>query len=456
MQDHASASAPSQSSQTRVRAVIHPYLDFWLLGGASVAIWMIMIVSDFIRGGNTTVETRFLQIGAAFSLLTLICNHPHFIISYQFGYGRGLKFIRQHWFALIVVPLALLSLFASAFFSSNSTATSSWMFDVPNSVFEFLDVGFRFGLQANLGNEIMGWGIWLMYLTVGWHYSKQVFGCMMVYGHYDKYRVSSFQKVLIKGNVFSVAVMQFSYLYRMQSGSSPGIGALPGTLSQLTPLNLPEWLYTVSSISTILFFVATLLFVFGQNFRSTGRWPSANFLIPWIALHVWWVPFFQQAEFTFLMVPFFHSLQYLPFAYRVGTPNFTQNRFYYAKITAHAVGILVIGFMAFEGIPNFLDHSFGLGDNGVNAMFFVTAFAVFLNIHHFFIDSVVWRFNDPEMRAALFATDNTEQAPPSPLRIPSDNRHRSDEPDLTSSTGPSTSLPEYPERKELLPLPRPL
>ena len=363
-----------------------------------------MMASDLVRGGNAPLETRFLQIGAAFSLLTLICNHPHFIISYQFGYGRGLGFIRKHWFALVFIPLALIGLFSFAFISSESAAQEGWMFDAPNAVLETLGVGFRFGLQANFGNELMGWAIWLMYLTVGWHYSKQVFGCMMVYGHFDQYRISSFQKLLIKGNVFSVAIMQFAFLYRMQGSPALGLGVQPGTLSQLTPLNLPEWLYTASSISTILFLAATVVFVFIQNFRTTGRLPSANLLIPWIALHVWWVPFFQQPEFTFLMVPFFHSLQYLPFAYRVGTPGFTKDRLYYLKISAHAFGILIIGFMAFEGMPNILDRSFTLGAGGTNAMFFVTAFAVFINIHHFFIDSVVWRFSDPKMKAALFGS----------------------------------------------------
>lgn len=361
-----------------------------------------MKAGDLARGDNSSLDTRFMQIGVAFSLLSLVCNHPHFMISYQFGYGRGFRFIRQNWFALIFVPVFLVTVFAFAYFSAGlateDSAIATALFRFPNAAFEYFGAGFRFGAQRGLGDEIMSGTVWLMYLTVGWHYSKQVFGCMMVYSRYDGYPIQAFQRLLLKGSVFSIALLQFSYLYRSQAARGLDLG-VPST--QLTPLDLPQWLYSVSIVLSSIFFVGTLLFVFGKNFRETGKRPSPNLLIPWIALHVWWLPFFQIPEFTFLMVPFFHSLQYMPFAYRVGTPSFARDRWYYSKITAHAVGILVIGFIAFEGLPSSLDHLFtNIGGN--QPTFFITAFAVFINVHHFFIDSVTWKLKDGNLRAALF------------------------------------------------------
>jgi hypothetical protein len=35
--------------------------------------------------------------------------------------------------------------------------------------------------------------------------------------------------------------------------------------------------------------------------------------------------------------------------------------------------------------------------------FFFTAAMLFINIHHYFIDNVIWRFKDPEVRNYLLA-----------------------------------------------------
>ena len=35
--------------------------------------------------------------------------------------------------------------------------------------------------------------------------------------------------------------------------------------------------------------------------------------------------------------------------------------------------------------------------------FFVTAAMLFINIHHYFIDNVLWRFKDPRVRAYLLS-----------------------------------------------------
>lgn len=383
------------------RSILHPFLDFWLLGGASVGIWIILKVSGLFRGGNFVVDQRFMQIAVAFSMLTLICNHPHFIISYQFGYGRGWPFVRRHWFALMFVPLFLIAIFATAYFSFSSDPVDGWLVQAINQVFQFLGLGFRFGLQNSLGKELLDGSVWLMYLTVGWHYSKQIFGCMMVYGRFDNYVLDSFQRLILKGSVFSVAFIQFSYLYRTKSSDVVGNSTQTQFVAQLTPLGLPDWFYNLSIAAGVFFFVAVLLFIFAAKVRDTGRFPSPNFLIPWIAFHVWWIPIFELHEYSFLMVPFFHSLQYLPFAYRVGTPQFQKNSSYYVKVTLHAALILVLGFFAFEGLPFLLDRSYN-PMSAAQPVFFLTAFVVFINVHHFFIDSVVWRLEDQRLRTTLF------------------------------------------------------
>ena len=53
-----------------------------------------------------------------------------------------------------------------------------------------------------------------------------------------------------------------------------------------------------------------------RNWKA-GHRPSPTFLIPYLAMLLWFAPCFRQPDFFFYVVPFFHSLQYLTFVYRV-------------------------------------------------------------------------------------------------------------------------------------------
>src|SRR4051812_507115 len=97
--------------KTPANALLSRVSDFWLLGGASIGLWIVMSLAQFGRERSEAVESHFLQLGALFSLLSIVCNHPHFMISYRFAYGRGAKFVLKHWFSLLLVPAALISIY---------------------------------------------------------------------------------------------------------------------------------------------------------------------------------------------------------------------------------------------------------------------------------------------------------------------------------------------------------
>ena len=62
--------------------------------------------------------------------------------------------------------------------------------------------------------------------------------------------------------------------------------------------------------------------------------------------------------------------------------------------------LILVGYLAFELIPTSLDKGLDTEWN-LKTSFFLVSFAVFINIHHFFIDSVVWKFDQPEVRRNL-------------------------------------------------------
>lgn len=352
---------------------------------------------------------RFMQAFAVFSVLSIVCNHPHFLISYRFGYGRGINFILKNWFSLIVVPVSLVAFYAIAYFNFDSDISKSPYISDLNSLLARTGLSFRLGESDKLGAEIMGLSIWLMYFTVGWHYCKQVYGCMMVYAFYDGYKLKAWQRTLFKWSAISVAVYQFIYMSR-SSERYFSEGRIQDPRFQgfhMTPIGLPEWTlkWSIAAVIVLAFGGVMALIL---NYQRSKQIPSWNFLVPWVAFYFWWVPISTLPEYYLLMVPFFHSLQYLPFAFRAENAKIKRNRWYNAQVSLRLLLLVAVGLLAFELIPSVLDKKLETGTHQA-ALFFTSAFAVFLNIHHFFIDSVVWKLKDEEVKNNLLYDMKTNE-----------------------------------------------
>ena len=65
------------------------------------------------------------------------------------------------------------------------------------------------------------------------------------------------------------------------------------------------------------------------------------------------------------------------------------------------LALMLAGFLAFEYVPKILDTAFYTSLK-LRVVFFMVAIPVFINIHHFFIDSAVWRLSDEHVRKKLF------------------------------------------------------
>jgi hypothetical protein len=375
-----SANAPIESPTKGVQSLSHPFFDFWFLGGASIVLWAVMMIGQLFRDRSGAVDQHFFQVSATFGILSLFCNYPHFLVSYRFGYGRGRQFIQNNWFSLIFVPLGLIGIFSLSFLS----------FGIETRYFQ------------NLGKSILSASVWLMYLTVGWHYAKQVFGCMMVYAHYHHYPILASQRTILKASTLSVAFFEFVYYCNYTVEQSSSTQTLHFYSVPIPAWHLPSFVVWIAGAGVALFSVLSIYKVFYFNLRHHQQLPPINFIIPWIAFYIWWVPLIRQSEFFFLAVPFFHSLQYLPFAYRIELKKVKQNNWFYFNVSARILALFLIGFLAFEGIPFSLDYLMNTDQHQLS-WFFAAAFAIFFNIHHFFIDSVAWKFDHPEVRDGVLA-----------------------------------------------------
>src|SRR3954468_17089944 len=96
---------PAIVTDARPRALTTRFLDFWLLGGASLLVWLGMFAVQGFRA-SWAIDQHFKNLAYASASLSLLVNYPHFLISYKLAYSRGSGFVRAHWWQLVVVPIA--------------------------------------------------------------------------------------------------------------------------------------------------------------------------------------------------------------------------------------------------------------------------------------------------------------------------------------------------------------
>ena len=378
----------------RPQALTTRFTDFWLLGGASLLVWLVMIA---VQGFRTewAIDQHFKNLTYTTASLSLLVNYPHFLISYKLAYSRGRSFVSAHWWQLVVVPLLMVAAFAWAYAR----------YDVPASdlplVARLRQSVSGLGGNANvlsgprLGDLLFTLTFNAMLFTVGWHYTKQVFGCVMVYAYFDRYPLSPAQRTITKWALLSIWWLNFA------QGNARGA---QNTFSQFNyySFDLPDILVPIAGVLLAAGVVLVAHQVFWRNYKEHGRVPGVNMVVPLVALYVWWLPITRQFEFYFLLTPLFHSLQYLAFVYKMEDTRLRGLAHPEVRGTAIAVGTVVAGWLAFEFVPNEIDTALGTFA-AWKMFFFFTAAMLFINIHHYFIDNVLWRFRDPEVRKYLLA-----------------------------------------------------
>jgi len=366
------------------------WIDFWFLGGLSVLLWIPLY---FFLNSSTLIQSLGAALpGAAIFLLTW-ANQPHFMASYKLAYTQGAGFVRQNWFQLIAVPVTLVVVLVFAYLYWDTVLTGHAVVAGINVAFESVGLRTRVGLYPNLGNELLGFLVHFMYFTVGWHYSKQTFGCMMVYAKFDGYSLANLQRNLIRYGLLSTWWVSWLYGHCSQ-GSFPFYGIT------VHRLDLPYLWFQIAYVVVGLMFAAIAL-LFILRYRSHRQLPSWNFLVPMLALLSWQVPLFGQQEF-FIVIALFHSLQYFPFVAKVEITRYRQQqqRLPLARLAGFFLIMVTVGYLAFNYFPGILDSTANtMGLKG--AAFFLVAAVLFINIHHYFIDNVLWRFKTKQVRELL-------------------------------------------------------
>ncbi|HEY3665468.1 MAG TPA: hypothetical protein VGL19_05685 [Polyangiaceae bacterium] len=353
-------------------------VEFLAVGGVTLLLFpALWLLRRMIGLDSAELAVGFLMFHGAH-----LINDPHFAVTYllfykdakrrAFGNAFTAAQRARYWVAGLIVPLAL----AIWLIRSLSSPTA----------------------------RTMGWLIQLMFLLVGWHYVKQGFGVMTVLSARRGVRFNLLERRALLAHCFA------GWAYAWASPATAGAEAEEKGVIYWSIAH-PRWLEQL----TLLTFVASALLLAFTLFLKWQRERRLPPLAPLTGLlmSVWvWSIYSSADPLLVYVIPALHSLQYLYFVWLL-----THNRSkgsageaYFGpsprqRLVALGLSAIALGWLLFHGMPDLIDgarlashrHTHErLGALGATPYF--AGFFAFINIHHYFMDNVIWRRENPDMR----------------------------------------------------------
>ncbi len=362
------------------RFLFGPVIDFLCLGGSSLFLLPFMFAlpaADF----RAPVATTML-------LIAHLVNNPHFAASYQIFYrgfaqkafrpdlGRAMQ--ARYLFAGIVAPVLLVA---------------------------FAAIGVLRGDAL-----LLGYGGNIMALFVGWHYVKQGYGMLMVDAALKRKFFNVPEKRVFLVNSYLVWI--FAWLSINATVSRQQLWGL-----QYYTFAVPAPIVTAAGLAAVASGLVALWILFARWRKGAGL-PINGVLAYAVSLYLW-ILFVQINPLWLLVVPALHSLQYLTVVWRYEL-NYEKGkgtaleppaisilerifgRRYYQGMALFAATGVVLGYLGFWGVPMLLDSLVPYKKDAFGGTMFLFVFWIFINVHHYFLDNVMWRRENPDTRRYLF------------------------------------------------------
>ena len=386
-----SARSPAGAARPGRRYLFNRWIDFLALGGGSLVVLGLMAAfypKDDVAQAVLAATTLFLAH---------FVNHPHFAHSYQLFYEDFLhkafspESALRHRYRLagIMVPAVLATFFAVTVAQGSAALL---------------------GLAANV-----------MFFTVAWHYAKQGYGILML-------------DAALKGVPFDAREKR--HLLWSTHLAWPTVWLMANDeLAGRDYWGLTYYVFDTPDalLAAMLALVAVSCAAVGRDLLlrwRAGRALPFNGLVAWVTSIYVWMMAMRLDPVVMLAVPFFHSLQYLcvvwryqieverdrdrrpPAGHRAREPAWLRTPA--AGLVRFALAGGLLGAAGFWGAPLFLDAVAGYDRAVFGTTLFLFMAWTFINIHHYFIDAVIWRHENPALRH-LFAS-RREAAPEPPSR----------------------------------------
>jgi hypothetical protein len=368
---------PSGAPTRHAGYLFHPVIDFLLAGGGSIlaAFPVYLLIRD-----KQAVEATAIWWGFA---LSNVINFPHFAHSYQLLYtGIGTRLsaatstlkvrLRYLWAGFVAPPLIAATLFGAYYVGD----------------LRFLSY------MANA-----------MAFTSGWHYVKQGYGVIAVLSAIRRIYYSEIEKRLLLLNGYVVWIYSWMALNKtLYQKKLYGITYFT--------FDLPPMLLTMGAVAATLTTVAVVAaFVMRVSRKQPVSW---NGVVGYgCALYLWLLAFYYDLIFT-IFIPAFHSIQYLLFTWRYQLNKVSSeaveeeaasrpSRSVGVRCAKFVVSGIALGWVGFVGLPALFHVSLSPDETVWGPSVFVFIVIVWINIHHYFIDNVIWRRDNEDVRKYLFA-----------------------------------------------------
>ena len=332
-------------------SIISPLVDFLSVGGLSLLLMIPLILS-----GRT--DLVFVGAGAQAWIATSI-NMPHFMASYRLVYGSR-AMMREHKWAAFYVPGILLLYLIVTIVVAPLTQVMTIVLITVSSVY------------------------------LAWHYTGQVWGMMASFAFLDGHSFDKTERLLIRTSLRILLVWHLAwFLY-----------------TQLRDPSRVQWIYLTASAATLVGFVLGAVGLFKVRQR-TGRRPPTLAIVAWLAIFTWYALMARDPKALF-WVQIAHAFQYLAFPVRMEINNASSAKSNSKTIVAmhmllYALALLVVSFIVAQVVPNSMMGAVGRMFGEEPAQAAPILILMFINIHHFFTDGVLWKISNPAVRKQLFA-----------------------------------------------------
>jgi hypothetical protein len=339
------------------RYFVNAPFDFLAIGGASLITYALFLFDHSIASSPHVIAL------AAF--LVWVCNWPHFA-STSYRLYRTSANVRQYPLTATVIPLIMLAAVIASYSSPGAVA--------PLLVKLYL--------------------IWSPY-----HFSAQTLGITLLYARRCGFSVNELERKSLAGFVF---------LTFMVANARAEVGSGRGTFYGVSfpTLGLHPWVPNLLDLAMWVCGGAFVVLMVWRLVRGRGLIPPIV-LLPAVAQAAWFVQLAPGANpLNFVaLVPFFHSLQYLLIAWGVQMKETLDERkaapsvgFVAGETMRWAVLCFLGGATLFWVLPHLGAHF------GRSYAFSTAVILAVVQLHHFFVDGVIWKLKNPRVQSPTMTT----------------------------------------------------
>jgi hypothetical protein len=343
------AGVNAQTSQIDRYFVSGP-IDGMLIGGASVAMYAVFRLQPQLASSPFAASLA--------AVLVWVCNYPHFAATnYRLYHSRASR--SQYPLTSFITPVVMVVAVIGCYLSPDAIA--------PLFVKLYL--------------------LWSPY-----HFSGQTLGITMVYARRTGFVIDGWLRRSLTAFIFLTFVMHNAWAeVGRHVNQFYGIG--------YPTLGVPVWLPQMLTTLMWLALAATIVQL-GWKIVTGGPRIPLIVLLPAFTQYIWFVAT-PAGQFVY-MVPFFHALQYLLIAWSVQLKEGLAERrcrpsvrYVWSESCSWMAINIAVGFGLFWGLPHLGSHF------GQSLAFSTAVMLAAIQVHHFFVDGVIWRLRNPAVRSPL-------------------------------------------------------